>query len=260
MRRVVVRDIKHIRQIVARNVRYLRKGNGMKQVELAEKLGWVAKEPGEKDNRSMVSQIERGFVGVSLETIRKLAGVFRVSMGDLLREDMSEDYPDPLKIPEVKQSELGEPEKAVSGIAPRSIKKQKVFRFSDILEALGPPADGFPIPSAPFRLPDWTAGRKPSKMVCAVIDDEPLGANFRKGVIIGVDMDDIPTSKDQDGVGYYVVQVGAKPFICKGEKKEHTLSLPDVPVSKGKDPLFIDLRLSQKPVVGRVVWVFGLAT
>jgi len=261
MKRVAVRDITHIahiRKIVGGNVRHLRKGNGMKQVALAERLGWVAKEPGEKDNRSMVSQIERGHVGVSLETIMKLAGVFRVSMGDLLRQDLIEEYPDPLKIPEVKQSELSEPEKALSGVAPRSIKKQKVFRYSDLLEAIDPPHDGFPIPSAPFRLPDWTAGRKPSKMVCAVLDTEIGAGDYNKGVIVCVDTDDIPTLKDPDGIGQYVIRVGGRPYICKGEKKGHILHLLNPPVPKREIPMVFDVRGRHKEIVGRIVWVFGL--
>lgn len=239
---------------VARNLRHLRRISGMKQAEVAEKLGWKKKKPEDKDNQSMVSQIEGGHVGVSLETVRKLAGVFRVPAADLLRLDLKDYYPDPASIPEVKQRELGNPDEAISGIAPRPFRKKKVFRFSDLMEALGPSNAEFPIPSVKFHLPDWLEGRNLSKLVCAVIDDESKAPGFKKGDMICIDMNDIPAADEREGIGYYVVKGFRRFFICRGEKAGFTLELLDVPIYVGKTPLFIDLRLDQKPVVGRVVW------
>jgi transcriptional regulator with XRE-family HTH domain len=59
------------------NLRAFRKARGLKQRELAEKMGW--------ENENFVSQVELGYIGVSMDMVVELANVLKIDVGEFFQ-------------------------------------------------------------------------------------------------------------------------------------------------------------------------------
>jgi len=74
---MVRRDIHAARQILARNLRRLRLGQGLTQEELANAAGL---------RQALISELEAGKLDVRLDTLSRLAIALDASMADLFSE------------------------------------------------------------------------------------------------------------------------------------------------------------------------------
>ena len=73
----MVKQFLGLNQVVATNLRKLRKGMGISQEDLAEKCGL---------HRTYVGAIERSERNITLQTLERLAGSLGVSPHDLLKD------------------------------------------------------------------------------------------------------------------------------------------------------------------------------
>lgn len=67
-------------KIFRKNVRYLRKQHGYTLQQFADILGV---------SKSLISQFESGYSGISLEVILQIRSLFNVSLDDLILKDLT---------------------------------------------------------------------------------------------------------------------------------------------------------------------------
>ncbi|MFQ3853674.1 helix-turn-helix transcriptional regulator [Staphylococcus sp. 2S1] len=65
----------------SQNLKYLRNKHDMEQIDLANKLG--------KKSASSISEWEKGKYTPKLKTLSEIASIFKVSIDDLMDEDLS---------------------------------------------------------------------------------------------------------------------------------------------------------------------------